>query len=121
MNGSRVPFALVALSFILVSPKMAQTSFDLLLPESNMFFEDMSPLEFKAKAGQEASFDIRDDIRRGQEFLRDKIAGHSLVKEEKRVTFSDKKGRKRKKVISEKVIKPNFILAVQDLKERKMS
>ena len=121
MKGSKVSLVLVALCFIFVSSGMAQTSFDLLLPEESMFFEDTIPLEFKDKGGQEISFDIRDDIRRGQEFLRDKIAGYSLVKEEKRVTFSHKKGRKRGKLISEKVIKPNFLLAVQDLKERKIS
>jgi hypothetical protein len=121
MKGSKVFVVLMALWFILVSPGMTQASFDLLLPEESVFLEDAIPLEFKDKGGQKISFDIRDDIRRGQEFLRDKIAGCSLVKEEKRVTFSDKKGRKRGKRLSEKVIKPNFILAVQDFEERKIS
>jgi hypothetical protein len=121
MKRSNVSIVLAALCFIVVGPEMARTYFDLPLPEESTFFEEMIPLEFKEKGGQEISFDIRDDIRRGQEFLRDKIAGHSLVKEEKRVTFSKKKGRKRVKLISEKVIKPNFLLAVQDLKEGTIS
>jgi hypothetical protein len=121
MKGSKVFLVLVALCFIVVSPEMARTYFDLPLPEESTFFEEMIPLEFKEKGGQGISFDIRDDIRRGQEFLRDKNAGHSLIKEEKRKARSGRKGRKREKVVSEQIIKPNFLLAVQDLKERKIS
>jgi hypothetical protein len=121
MNGSIVSLVLVALCFILVSPEMARTYFDLPLPEESTFFEEVIPLEFKEKGGQEISFDIRDDIRRGQEFLRDKNAGHALIREEKRVTISGRRGKKREKVVSEQIIKPNFLLAVQDLKERKIS
>ena len=76
---------------------------------------------FKAegrKAG-EIGFDIREDIARGQEFLKDKIAGCSEVRAEKRVTFL-KKGRKREKLVVERIVRPNFLLAVEDLKERKI-
>jgi hypothetical protein len=82
--------------------------------ESSILFKS------KGKGGEEINFDIRDDIKRGQEFLKDRIAGYSPVKEEKRITFFDKKGRKREKLVLEKVIKPNFLLAVEDLKERKI-
>ena len=121
INGSMVSLVLAVLCFIVVSPDMARTYFDPPLPEESTLFEEMIPLEFKEKGGQEISFDIRDDIRRGQEFLRDKTAGQLLIKEEKRKTISDRKGRKREKVVSEKIIKPNFLLAVQDLKERNIS
>ena len=63
-------------------------------------------------------FDIRDDIARGQAFLKDKTAGYSLVLEERRVTFRDRKGRRRERLITKRITRPNFLLAVEDLKER---
>ena len=119
MKVSTVSVALAAVWLVFLSSDMARTYFDQ-LPEESTLFEDTTTLEFKPKSDQEITFDIRDDIRRGQEFLRDKVAGSALVMEEKRVTFFDKKGRKRERLISEKVLKPNFLLAVEDLKERKI-
>jgi hypothetical protein len=74
----------------------------------------------KGKGGAALTFDIRDDIKRGQEFLSDKVAGYSLVKEEKKIITFNKKGRRKKKLVREKVMKPNFLLAVEDVKERKI-
>ncbi len=74
----------------------------------------------KGKSGQAITFDIRDDIRRGQEFLKDKFAGYALVEEHKRVTFLDGKGRRKERLVREKVLKPYFLLAVEDLTERKI-
>jgi hypothetical protein len=68
----------------------------------------------------DAGFDIREDIERGQEFLRDKTAGRSEVVKEKRVVFIDKKGRRKEKLISTRIVRPNFLLAVADLKERRI-
>jgi len=73
-----------------------------------------------AREVQGIGFDITNDIRRAQEFLRDKTAGYLLAFEEKRVILRNRRGRKREKVILEKVIKPNFLLAVEDLKERRL-
>jgi hypothetical protein len=73
-----------------------------------------------AEAGQQVSFDMRDDIGRGQEFLRHRSAGHSLVKEPNKVSYRDKRGRRREKLVSEEVMKPNFLLAVEDLNEREI-
>ena len=87
--------------------------------------EDSLSLEngilFKAvgRKGSEIGFDIREDIARGQEFLKDKIAGCSQVREEKRVTFI-KKGRRKERLVVRTIVKPNFLLAVEDLKERKI-
>ena len=47
--------------------------------------------------GSEVDFDISEDIERGREFLKDKVAGYSRVLEKKRVTFFDRKGRKKGK------------------------
>jgi hypothetical protein len=65
-------------------------------------------------------FDIRDDIVRGQEFLKDRIAGTLVSVEKKRVVVTGRKGRKREKVIVQRTIKPNFLLAVEDLAERRI-
>ena len=76
---------------------------------------------FKAEGRKstEAGFDIREDIARGQEFLKDKIAGCSETRVEKRVTLS-KRGRKRERLVVRRTVRPNFLLAVEDVKERKI-
>ena len=111
---------LVALCFICLSHNMASDSIEQERLENSIPSDNSILFKSKGKGGEALTFDIRDDIKRGQEFLKDKIAGYSLVKEEKRITFFDKKGRKREKLVLEKVIKPNFLLAVEDLKERKI-
>jgi hypothetical protein len=65
-------------------------------------------------------FDIRDDIVRGQEFLKDKIAGHLISVEKRKVIIIGRKGRKREKIIVERTLKPNFLLAVEDPVEGKI-
>ncbi len=65
----------------------------------------------------ETGFDIRDDIARGQEFLRGRIAG-SLVSVGKRRVVVGRRGRRREKVLVQRTVRPNFLLAVEDLKER---
>jgi hypothetical protein len=70
---------------------------------------------------------ILDDIRRGQHFLKDKIAGGIQIAQKKKVTVRVKKrGGKGKryaqktKIVTERISKPNFLLAVKDLKEEKI-
>ncbi len=63
-------------------------------------------------------FDIGDDIARGQEFLKSKIAGNLISIEKSRVLVAGRKGRKREKIIVQRTMKPNFLLAVEDLEER---
>ncbi len=119
MKGSKVLPVLAGLCLIVMGHSLAQAYLDQPLPEDIQFFEETVPLEFTHESGQEeTSFDIRDDIRRGQDFLKDKSAGHSLAREERRVVVSDRKGRKKEKLVSEIVVKSNFILAVEDMKER---
>jgi hypothetical protein len=115
-----VSAALMTLCFICLSHSMGSDSSEQARLENSVPSESSILFKSKGKGGEEINFDIRDDIKRGQEFLKDRIAGYSPVKEEKRITFFDKKGRKREKLVLEKVIKPNFLLAVEDLKERKI-
>jgi hypothetical protein len=65
-------------------------------------------------------FDIRDDIARGQEFLKGKIAGNLVSIEKRKVVVTGRKGRKRERTVVQKTVKPNYLLAVQDLKEKKI-
>jgi len=111
---------LVALCFICAARNVASDSIEQERLENSIPADNTILFKSKGKGGEALTFDIRDDIKRGQEFLKDKLAGYSLVKEEKRITFFDKKRRKREKLVREKVIRPNFLLAVEDLKERKI-
>ena len=85
---------------------------------------DLSPengIVFKAegrKAGG-VNFDILEDIARGREFLKDKVAGRSETRVEGKVTFFSK-GRKRERLVARTIVRPNFLLAEEDLKERKI-
>ncbi|HUJ90033.1 MAG TPA: hypothetical protein VLX12_07560, partial [Syntrophorhabdales bacterium] len=76
----------------MASDSIEQEQIEYSIPSDNSIL-----FKSKGKSGEEITFDIRDDIKRGQESLKDKIAGYSLVKEEKRITFLDKKGRKKEK------------------------
>jgi hypothetical protein len=120
MRGSRVFVLLAALCSLIIGSETVSSYFEQAVPDEEIIFEDTITLEFKHKSGHETAFDIREDIRRGQEFLRDKVAGSKVVREEKRITSYSKKGRKKERIVSEKILKPNFLLAVEDLKERKI-
>jgi len=74
----------------------------------------------ESRRSNETVFDIREDIERGQEFLEDKTAGYLQVLEEKKVAFFDRKGRRKERLISTRIVRPNFLLAVEHLKERKI-
>ena len=91
-------------------------------PESQDTISVENGILFKSEGrrSNEPGFDIREDIERGQEFLRDKIAGYSQILEESKVTFSDKKGRRQERLIPKRIVRPSFLLAVEDLKERKI-
>jgi hypothetical protein len=65
-------------------------------------------------------FDIRTDITRGQAFLKEKVVGYRLKTQKKRIVTMDRRGRIRPKIITEKLIEPNFLLAVEDMTERKI-
>jgi len=120
MRGSRVLMLLAALGYLIIAPQIVLPYFEEILAEEEIVLEDTITLEFKHKSGHETGFDIREDINRGQEFLKDKAAGSSVVNEQKKIVSYGKKGKKRERTVTEKVLKPNFLLAVEDLKERKI-
>jgi hypothetical protein len=93
---------------------------DQLESEDNISLENGILFKAEGRRSREPGFDIREDIERGREFLRDKIAGCSQVREEKKVTFFDRRGRRKERLLSRRIVRPNFLLAVEDLKERKL-
>jgi hypothetical protein len=115
-----VSAVLMVLCFICAGRNMASDLIEQERIENSIPSDNSILFKSKGKGGEALTFDIRDDIKRGQEFLSDKVAGYTVVKEEKRIISFDRKGRKREKRVSEKVVKPNFLLAVEDLKERKI-
>ena len=76
-------------------------------------------LQGRGPQEHEVGFDIREDITRGQEFLKDKVAGCSETRVEKKLMFH-RKGRKEERLVVRTIVRPNFLLAVEDLKERKI-
>ena len=68
----------------------------------------------------EAPSDIREDIKRAQEFLSNKRSGYTVTVERITVRVRSRRGRTREKVVSKKNIEPAFLLAVEDLKEKNL-
>ena len=88
--------------------------------ENDMSVENGILFKPENRGSNEPGFDIGEDIARGQEFLKDKTAGHSEVVEEKRVIFFDRRGRRKERLVSRRIVRPNFLLAVEDLKDRRI-
>ncbi len=68
----------------------------------------------------EAPFDIREDIRRAQEFLSNKRSGYTVTVEKRTVLVRSRRGRVREKVVRKTRIEPAFLLAVEDLREKSL-
>ncbi len=112
--------ALAGLCLILVGASTPQASIGEPRLEDAIPSGSEPALEPRTNDDQERPFDIMQEIRRAQEFLRDKTAGYSEELEQKTRVVRDRHGRKREKVVWEKVVKPNFLLAVEDLRDRKI-
>jgi hypothetical protein len=115
MNRWTVVAALAVLGIVLVASGTTRAADAPLKPETR---SSSSEGRFFDSVGEdrpgETGFDIRDDIVRGQEFLKDKSAGHLISVEKRKVVITGRKGRKREKIIVERTLKPNFLLAVED-------
>jgi hypothetical protein len=68
----------------------------------------------------EINFDLREDIARAQEILRHKKSGYSTRVETSTISVTNRRGRVREKIIRTKVIDPTFLLAVEDITERRI-
>ncbi len=112
--------ALAGLCLILAGASAPLASMGELRPEDAIPSGNGPALESGANDDHERPLDIMQDIRRAQEFLQDKTAGYSEELEQNTRVFRDRQGRKREKVVWEKVVKPNFLLAVENLTERKI-
>ncbi|HUJ70453.1 MAG TPA: transglycosylase SLT domain-containing protein [Syntrophorhabdales bacterium] len=112
--------ALAGLCLTLVAASTPHASLGESRPMDAISSGSKPSLESGAMGNHEAPLDIMDDIKRGQAFLQNKTAGYTEELEQKTKVVRDRKGRRREKVVSEKVIKPNFLLAVEDLSDRKI-
>ena len=68
----------------------------------------------------ETGFDIREDIVKAKEFLKDRRSGYTVTVEKTTVLAKDRRGRTRSKAVRRRIIEPVFLLAAEDLKERKL-
>jgi DNA sulfur modification protein DndE len=112
---SRAYGALVALAMNDPSEKAARAE-----TEETITVESDISFRSEGQAAREADFDIREDIERAQKFLKDKVAGHTVAIERDVVPFRDRKGRRKQKIVVRRIVRPNFLLAVEDLKERQI-
>jgi len=119
---SRAHTAMVDLSTIIPSYLNDETSApaDQAEPSRSVVLDTGILFKSEGHGSDETSSEIRDDIARGQEFLKNKTAGYSEVLEGRRVAFFDAKGRRLERLVFKRVKRPNFLLAVEDLKERKI-
>jgi hypothetical protein len=112
--------ALAVLGVLLAAHGTVRAADDPLQPEESSSSGERTLFDSVGKDNPgEIRFDIGDDIPRGQEFLKGKFAGN-LISVEKRRVVAGRRGRKREKIIVQRTVKPNFLLAVEDLRERKI-
>jgi len=81
---------------------------------------DQYPADSWMGSGQGTEFDIREDIRNAREFLKDSRSGYTVTNEKATVLVKDSRNRTRPKVVRRRIIEPFFLLAVEDLKERRL-
>jgi hypothetical protein len=81
---------------------------------------DQYPAGSWKDSGQGTGFDIREDIRNAREFLKDSRSGYTVTNEKASVLVKDRRNRARSKVFRRRIIEPVFLLAVEDLKERRL-
>jgi hypothetical protein len=81
---------------------------------------DQYPAGSWKDSGQGTGLDIREDIRNAKEFLKDSRSGYSVTNEKATVLVKDRRNRTRWKVVRRRIIEPVFLLAVEDLKERRL-
>jgi hypothetical protein len=110
---------LLTFCFVFLMPPIARPQMESVeLDESLSSLEDEIRFEPKGRIIRDIP-GILEHIRRGQEFLIDKNAGGSQVLQ-RRLSLVGKKGKKKVKVITLKVTKPNFLLAVEDVNDHRM-
>jgi hypothetical protein len=111
---------LMVLCLVFPASGFSFAHYDDLDEEESISLEDEIYLEPHPKVMPEA-LNILEDIKRGQEFLRDKNAGGSKFVEEKRTYIARKKGRKKTKITRQTSVRPNFLLALKDLRGPKIT
>jgi hypothetical protein len=68
----------------------------------------------------EFDFDIRDDIARAQEILRTKRSGSTIRVETATIRIKNRRGKIRERIVKKRIMEPVFLLAVENLSDRKI-
>jgi hypothetical protein len=66
------------------------------------------------------AFNILDEIKRAQAFLKGRTAGYARQFSKRKVTIVDRRGRKKLRLRFAETVAPNFLLAVENLHEREL-
>jgi len=119
MNGLKSIFIALVAASLLLGSGFALGNDESLQPGGNESVQCYSASS-RSDGRLEVPFDIRDDIRKAQEFLNHKRSGYTVTIKETRVLVTNRRGRTRERVVKKKIIEPVFLLAVENLKERNL-
>jgi hypothetical protein len=114
LNLLRIVVAAVGFCSPLVCPAWAQEEF-------NQPAEAGQDTDSWSGSSPETSFDIREDIKKAKELLGSRRSGYTVSIEKATVLVRGRRGRMRVKVVKRRIIEPAFLLAVENLNERKLS
>ncbi len=115
LNLLRIIVAVVGFSIPIVWPAWAEEEFD--EPAGAAAEQDVDSW---SGSRPETGFDIREDIKKARELLRSRRSGYTVSIEKATVLVKGRRGRTRVKVVKRRIIEPAFLLAVENLKERKL-
>jgi hypothetical protein len=105
-------------------PARAQGPAELLDVEQNLIDDLYSPPHQGVRIGGGAAvkpvFNILDEIRRAQAFLKGRSAGYARQFSKRKVTIVGRRGKKKLKLRFTEIVAPNFLLAVENLHEREL-
>lgn len=119
MNGLRSMFLALIFTCAAFGPGFALSG------DEPLSRDETSSVRFYSNAtwGEEepgALFDIREDIRKAQDFLERCRSGYTVKVETAKVRMRGRHGRVREKIVKKRIVEPAFLLAVEDLKNRSL-
>jgi hypothetical protein len=116
-NLLRIGVVLVCFGVALTRSASAE---DTLLRPAGTTYPPQYSADSRSAGRPETGFDIMEDIRKAREFLNNRESGYTVGIEKSTALAAGRRGRTKKEVVSRRIIEPSFLLAVEDLKERKL-
>ena len=117
LNLIRIVVALFCFGIPAASSALAE---DELVQPAGSTSAEQCPAGSWSESRPETGFDIREDIVKAKELLKDKRSGYSVTVEKTTMLAKDRRGRARSKVVRRRIIEPVFLLAAEDMKERRL-